>query len=163
MKSWVPAIAACFLAVVGYAPESEAAEPAPIANADEGDVERAVAEYTDAFIKGDLEAVIAHCGTPFVIVSPQGIRILATTAEVEARYVGVLRDLRQRGYAYSKRKETHVKLLDQNLALVSAVFIRYREDGSELETAGATYLLLKEDGRWKIVENISHPSDRVIR
>jgi hypothetical protein len=163
MKLWVPAFAGCFLAFGRFALQCEAAEPAPVANADAGDIDRAVAEYTDAFVKGDLEGVVAHCGTPFVIVSTNGTTVLTTPAEIEARYVGVLWDLRQRGYADSKRKEAHIKLLDKNLALVSAAFVRYREDGSELESVGATYLLRKGDGGWKIVENISHPADRVIR
>jgi len=160
MKSWVLA-AACLLSLAGS--ERGATEPAFVASADEADVDRAIGEYVEAFIKGDLEAIVAHCATPFVVVSPKGMTVLATTAEIEAWYVAALRDLRQRGYAYSKRKETHVKLLDNNLALASAIFVRYRADGSELGTGGNTYLLRKEDGRWRIVENIFHPPDRVIR
>jgi ketosteroid isomerase-like protein len=160
MRSWAFA-AACLLCLGGL--PCGATEPTSVASTDESEVDRAIGEYTEAFIKGDLEAIVAHCATPFVVVSPKGMTVLATTAEIEARYVATLRDLRQRGYAYSKRRETHIKLLDQNLALASAVFIRYRDDGSELETGGNTYLLRKDDGRWRIVENISHPPDRVIR
>jgi hypothetical protein len=33
-----------------------------------------------------------------------------------------------------------VKLLDQTTALTSAVFVRHKTDGSDLETIGATYI-----------------------
>jgi ketosteroid isomerase-like protein len=56
-----------------------------------------------------------------------------------------------------------VKLLDQTTALASAVFVRHKTDGSELETIGATYVLRKTEGEWKIAVVTRHPPANVIR
>jgi hypothetical protein len=84
-------------------------------------------------------------------------------SEIEAFYGGVLRDLRARGYSHSTWSEQHVKLLDQSIALVSAVVVRHKMDGSELESIGATYVLRKTEGEWKIAVIIRHPPASVIR
>jgi ketosteroid isomerase-like protein len=126
-------------------------------------VDHALRDYNDAFGRGDLSAIGQHCNVPFVRISPQGVEVLPTMSEIEAFYGGVLRDLRERGYSHSIRSELHVKLLDQTTALASTVFVRHKTDGSELETIGATYVLRKTEGEWKIVVIIRHPPANVIR
>jgi hypothetical protein len=84
-------------------------------------------------------------------------------SEIEAFYGGVLRDLREWGYSHSTRSELHVKLLDQTIAFVSAVFVRHKTDGSELETIGVTYVVRKTEGEWKIAVLTRHPPANVIR
>jgi hypothetical protein len=56
-----------------------------------------------------------------------------------------------------------VKLLDQTTALASAVAVRHKTDGSELETIGATYVLRKTEGEWKISVVIRRLPTNVIR
>jgi ketosteroid isomerase-like protein len=48
-------------------------------------------------------------------------------------------------------------------ALASTVSVRHKTDGSELETIGATYVLRKTEGEWKIAVIIRHPPANVIR
>ena len=136
-------------------------------------VDHALSEESDAFGRGDLSAIGQHCNVPFVVIaSPTrsvagaattGVKVLPTIAEIEAFYGGLLRDLRARGYSHSTRSELHVKLLDQTTALASAVFVRHKTDGSELETIGATYVLRKTEGEWKIAVVMGHPPANVIR
>lgn len=83
--------------------------------------------------------------------------------EIEARYGDRLKNLKRHGYSYSKRSEIHVKMLAHNIALVSAIYVRYRADGSELETGGNTYLLHKTDAKWKIVVITSHSPATVVK
>jgi ketosteroid isomerase-like protein len=126
-------------------------------------VDHALHDYVDAFVRGDLSAIGQHCNVPFVLISSQGVKVLPTMSEIEAFYAGILRDLKQRGYSHSTWSELHVKLLDQTTALVSAVFVRHKMDGSELETIGATYVLRQTEGEWKIAVIIRHPPASVIR
>ncbi len=56
-----------------------------------------------------------------------------------------------------------MKILARDIALVSAIFVRYRADGSELETGGNTYLLHKTEADWKIVVITSHPPTNVVK
>ena len=88
--------------------------------------------------------------------------MVLTRSEIEARYGAYLRGLRERGYSHSTWSELHVKLLDQ-IALASGVFVRHKTDGSELETIGATYVLRKTEGEWKIAVVIRHLPANVIR
>ena len=131
-------------------------------------VDHALRDYNDAFGRGDLSAIGQHCNVPFVafIYSPQGsqgVKVLPTMPEIEAFYGDVQRPLRERGYSHSTVSELHVKLLDQTTALASAVFVRHKTDGSELETIGATYVLRKTEGEWKIAVVMGHPPANVIR
>jgi hypothetical protein len=41
--------------------------------------------------------------------------------------------------------------------------VRHKTDGSELETIGATYVLRKTEGEWKIAVVMGHPPANVIR
>jgi ketosteroid isomerase-like protein len=126
-------------------------------------VDHAFRDYNDAFVRGDLSAIGQHYSAPFVFISSEGVKVLPTMSEIEAFYGGVLRDLRERGYSHSTRSELHVKLLDQTIALVSAVFVRHKTDGSELETIGVTYVVRKTEGEWKIAVLTRHPPANVIR
>jgi ketosteroid isomerase-like protein len=126
-------------------------------------VDHALRDYNDAFGRGDVSAIGQHCNVPFVVISSQEVKVLPTMSDIEARYAGLLRDLRERGYSHSIWSELHVKLLDQTTALASAVVVRHKTDGSELETIGVTYVLRKTEGEWKIVLNMRHPPANVIR
>ena len=126
-------------------------------------MDHALRDYSNAFGRGDLSAIGQHCSVPFAFIPSEGVKVLSTISEVEARYGSIIQDLRKRGYSYSTPSELHVKLLDQTRALASAVFVRHKTDGSELETIGATYILLKIEGEWKIVVVMGHPPANVIR
>jgi hypothetical protein len=126
-------------------------------------VERTLRSYGDAFSRGELSSISQHCNVPFVVIAPQSVRVLATTAEVETFYDAILRDLRERGYSHSKWVELHAKLLGKTTALASGVFIRYKTDGSELATLRGTYLLRKNDSDWKVAVVTPHPASDVIR
>jgi ketosteroid isomerase-like protein len=126
-------------------------------------VDHALRDYNDTFGRGDVSAIGQHCNVPFVVISSQEVKVLPTMSDIEARYAGILRDLRERGYSHSTRSELHVKLLDQTTALASAVFVRHKTDGSELETIGVTYVLRKTEGEWKIAVVMRHPPANIIR
>jgi ketosteroid isomerase-like protein len=128
-----------------------------------GAVERTLLSYADAFNRGELSSISQRCNVPFVVVAPQAVRTFATTAEVETFFDGIHRDLRERGYSHSKWMELHVKFLGKTVALASAVFTRYKTDGSELATLGGTYLLSKHEGNWKIAVVTVHPATDVVR
>ena|SRR6516225_2477259 len=126
-------------------------------------VDHAFRNYNDVFSRGDLSAIGQHCNVPFVVISSQGVEVLPTMSEIEGLYGGILRDLRERGYSHSIRSELHVKLLEQTIAFASGVFVRHKTDGSELETIGATYVLRKTEGEWKIAVMMRTPPANIIR
>ena len=101
--------------------------------------------------------------SPSCVSHRGGSRCCLQCPKLRPFYGGIQRDLRERGYSHSTRSELHLKLLDQITALASGVFVRHKTDGSELETIGATYVLCKTEGEWKIAEVIGHPPANVIR
>ena len=156
-------LCACQLASGAYGPIGLAQAQSSEQQAEKAAVDHVLSDYSDAFVRGDLHAVSQHCNVPFVVVSSQGVRVLPTASEIETWYGGIIRDLKERGYSHSVRSELHVKLLDQTTALASAVFVRYRTDGSELATIGATYILRKTEGDWKIAVVTPHPPGNIVR
>ena len=126
-------------------------------------VDRALRAYVEAYSRRDLSTVVQHCNVPFVVTRPQDVRVLLTTADVEKHYGAAFQDLKKSGYSHSELLEVHVRLLGTAVALVSSVFKRYKTDGAELATLGATYLLRKTDGVWKIAVLTGHPAKDVIR
>jgi ketosteroid isomerase-like protein len=126
-------------------------------------VDLAYRAYGEAFSRGDLPTVVQHCNVPFVVIFPQEVRVLPTAADLEKFYAAARQDLKERGYSHSELLEVHIKLLGPTVALVSSLFTRYKTDGSELATLGATYLLRKTDDVWKIVVITVHPAKSVVR
>ena len=58
--------------------------------------------------------------------------------------------------------DCHIRLLNSTTAFCSAVALRLKADGTEMQRAGITYLLHKSDGEWKIHEAIGTDLDKVI-
>jgi hypothetical protein len=70
--------------------------------------------------------------------------------------------LKPSGFSHSKLGEHHVKLLNSTTAFCSAVTIRVKADGTEIQRSGFTYLLHKTDAGWKIYELIGTDLDKLI-
>jgi hypothetical protein len=71
-----------------------------------------------------------------MFIPPQGVRVLATAADVEALLNQVMEGLKARSYARSELMDLHVKQMSGNTALVSVSRVRYATDGRELERLG---------------------------
>mgnify|MGYP001252224844 CR=1 FL=1 len=53
-------------------------------------------------------------------------------------------------YSYSKWKEVKIKLIDNNIAIVDADFVRYKKDGTSFYSGSGQYHLRLEKDGWKI-------------
>jgi hypothetical protein len=76
---------------------------------------------------------------------------------------GFLRGLVDRGYARSSWEELDVRLLDPQTALASGITVRYRSDGTLLESVAVTYGLRHSAEGWKIFMSATHAPDSVLR
>ena len=88
---------------------------------------------------------------------------LATRADVESWLTPVLVKLKERGYARSDWSQLQVKVVSNGVAIASAMFIRYKTDGAELERLGATYVLRKTGDGWKIAVIVLHEPSNVLK
>jgi ketosteroid isomerase-like protein len=130
---------------------------------DEEAITQAFTNYIQAFQTLDPHATIPYFHVPCMFIPPQGVRVLATAAEVEALFTQVMEDLKSRSYARSALLNLHVNQMSDNTALVTVSRARYATDGRELERFGETYTLRRIEGGWKIAVAMIHDPDIVLR
>jgi ketosteroid isomerase-like protein len=126
-------------------------------------VDHTMRSYYVAVSQGDAAAVARHFAAPAMLMTQKAVWSPATTADIEASFVGILRDYRAQGYSHSTWSESHTKLLGETTALASLVVVRHRTDGTEIGTFGFTYLLRKVGAAWQIAIWIGHPPQDVLR
>ena len=119
--------------------------------------------YVRTFQRLDPRAALPYFHVPCMFIPPQGVRVLATAADVEALLTQVMEGLKARNYARSELMDSHVKQMNENTALVSVSRIRYATDGQELERVGETYTLRRTEAGWKIAVAMIHDPDSVLR
>jgi hypothetical protein len=98
-----------------------------------------------------------------MFIPPQGVRVLATAADVQALLTQVMESLKARSYARSELTELHAHQMSESTGLVSVSRVRYKTDGEELERLGETYTLRRTEGGWKIVVAMIHDPETVLR
>jgi hypothetical protein len=81
--------------------------------------------YIQTFQTLDPHATLPHFHVPCMFIPPQGVRVLATAADVEAFLTQVMEDLKARSYVRSELTKLQVKQMSGNTALVSVSRIRY--------------------------------------
>jgi ketosteroid isomerase-like protein len=126
-------------------------------------ITQAFTNYIQAFQTLDPNATIPYFHVPCMFIPPQGVRVLATAADVEALFTQVMEDLKSRSYARSALLNLHVNQMSDNTALVTVSRARYATDGRELERFGETYTLRRIEGGWKIAVAMIHDPDIVLR
>ena len=119
--------------------------------------------YIQTFQRLDLHMTLPYFHVPCMFIPPQGVRVLATTADVEALLTQVMEGLKARNYARSELTELHAHQMNENTALVSVSRVRYKTDGEELERLGETYTLRRTEGGWKIAVAMIHDPDTILR
>jgi ketosteroid isomerase-like protein len=119
--------------------------------------------YIQMFQTLDPNAALPYFHVPCMFIPPQGVRVLATAADVESLLIQVMEGLKARSYARSALMDLHIKQMSGSTALVSVSRVRYATDGRELERLGETYTLRKTEGGWKIAVAMIHDPDTVVR
>ena len=118
--------------------------------------------YVQTFQTLDPQATLAYFHVPCMLIPPQGVRVLATAADVESVLIQVMDGFKARGYGRSELTDLHVHQMSKDTALVSVSRVRYKSDGRELERLGETYTLRSTDDGWKIVVAMIHDPDTVL-
>jgi ketosteroid isomerase-like protein len=129
---------------------------------DEADVTRMMQEYLVSFVTLDAHRIAAHFNEPFVFIWANGTAALATRDDLEAWLKPGYVQLKARGYARSEWTQLRARTLGNGVVIVSAAIVRYKTDGSVLETLGSTYLLRKGTEGWKIAAQVPHAADAAL-
>ena len=129
----------------------------------EQEVDQVFVDYFRGFSNLDLKAVVSYFHLLCTFIVPQDIFIFNTASEVEGFWGPRFDDLKTQNFGHTERAEGNVKALNDNTAIASSLAVRYSEDGVELERRGATFILRKTAGGWKIVSLTHHSPDNVIK
>ena len=129
----------------------------------EQEVDQVVVDYFRDFSHLDLKAIVSYFHLPCTFIVPQEVFVFASESEVEGFWGPRFDDLKTQRFGHTERAEGNVKALNDNTAIASSLAVRYSEDGVELERRGATFILRKNGGEWKIVSLVHHSPDNVIQ
>jgi ketosteroid isomerase-like protein len=125
-------------------------------------ITQAFTNYIQAFQTLDPQTTVTYFHVPCMFIPPQGVHVLATTADVQTLLIQIMEGLKSRGYARSELLNRRVNQMSDNTALVTVNRVRYATDGRELERFGETYTLRKVEGGWKIAVAMIHDPDIVL-
>ncbi len=144
-------------ATVGFAQSSAQ-------NTMQAEVRAAWDEYVRAFSaqRADVIADRVYL-TPSFNLAPTGVVVSMTTADVKARFETSIGALAAQNYQRSETKFANICVLNDTAAILSAQFIRYRKDGTVLSEPAATYVFAKTERGWRIVAQMGHTPDRVLK
>jgi ketosteroid isomerase-like protein len=124
---------------------------------------QAFTNYMQTFQTLDPHATLPYFHVPCMFIPPQGVRVLATAADVEALLTQVMEGLKARSYARSELIDLHVKQMSGNTGVVSVSRVRYATNGQELERLGETYTLRRTAGGWQIAVAMMHDPGTILR
>ena len=113
-------------------------------------------ELFESFQTLDPRAMVRYYHLPSMAISAQGVSVMSTPADVEARFDRLMRRLRGQDYARSDYSEAGITMLGKTLAQLRVTGARYKRDGNVLEPLNVSYLLRKTDAGWKVVVLTSH-------
>lgn len=112
--------------------------------------------YHRAFDGDEVEDLVPHVHRPCMVVTRLGAYVLADRSEIRSAFESVRRDLRARGCERTERRDLRVHLLDDRLARARVLTVRFDGADRELERTGATYVLRRTDGGWRIAALVQH-------
>jgi len=120
-------------------------------------------EYAAALSSLDPQRLLPYYHEPLTLITAPITSILTTRADIEKWLKSRREQMKERGYARNAWDQLHVKQLNYGLAVASALAVRYKGDGRELDRLGITYVLRRTGDGWKIVVLTVHDPDTVLR
>ena len=129
----------------------------------EQEVDQVVVDYFRDFSNLDLKAIVSYFHLPCTFIVPQEVFVFPSASEVEGFWGPRFTDLKAQRFGHTERAAGNVRALNDDTAIASSLAVRYSEDGVELERRGATFILRKNGGEWKIVSLVHHSPDNVIQ
>ena len=107
----------------------------------------------------DLHEWLSCFARPMILVTPAATLSLPDDAAADAQFRPMFDDLAARGFESTRADSVTIRQIDDDLALVDAVFTRQRSDGSLLERVGALYICRRTDHEWIVATLVAHPPE----
>ena len=117
--------------------------------------------YHESFIKQNIDEIVTYFSYPIFLIFGNTHKSLDNEEALRSFYSGLINTL-PADYSYSKVIKSSVKLLDEQNAVVSNIFARYKQDDSEYHRSSALYLLRKDSNQWEMIGLISYDLESYI-
>ncbi|HEY9617303.1 MAG TPA: hypothetical protein V6C64_10705 [Microcoleaceae cyanobacterium] len=108
-------------------------------------------DYAEAFGKLDPSVVLPFYQYPAILISEQKPVTITNDITGWVTFKIIMMGLKWRGYAHSVTESLEVRQLQDDLAIVTGIVIRYKKDDSELERFDLNYTMRKVGDDWKII------------
>lgn len=118
-------------------------------------------QLADIFSACDLPRFRALYRFPCQVVTSAGVHALPDTEAFDRFFAPMLARLQRDHFARSVWRDLTAVRLGPALALASMHWTRLRDDGSVIETLGATYTLREDALGWGIVSLVGHAAEHV--
>ena len=143
--------------------ESLGIAQSPGSAAIQAEVRAAWDEYLRALSAGRADTIADRVYlAPSFYIAATGMEVAKTPAEVRAHFETLIKNLGP-NYQRSETKSANICVLNDTAAVLSGQFIRYRKDGSVLSELAGTYVLAKTAEGWRIVAQMGHSPDRILK
>ena len=126
-------------------------------SADRSEILLAMDKYNEAFILADYDQIIENFTFPVSIITSDRMLSIDTKFGLRFVYKKIRGDLPE-FYSYSKWNNIDIQVMDKNIAIVSASFSRYDNDGKKFYDGRGIYQLKKINEVWKIFSLIPFQS-----
>jgi len=115
------------------------------------EAETAYTSYANHFNAKDMAGVCRYIAAPYVmIIGAHPTMISHTEEDVRKQFDGALAGMVSRGWVRSDFKVVNVTPLSKDHALLVSDIIRYKADGSVLETGRYCYSIHRAEPNWQI-------------
>jgi hypothetical protein len=121
-------------------------------------------DYIRSFSAGRADLIAKRSYTaPSASLPGSGVTFFMTPADVKARFESTIGTLVAKNYERSDTRTANICLLNDGAALLSGTFVRYLKDGSVMSEIAGTYLFGKTAAGWRIMAQVAHSADKVVK
>ncbi|MGX5172667.1 hypothetical protein ACUR5C_01405 [Aliikangiella sp. IMCC44653] len=111
-----------------------------------------------------LQASAENISYPAVLINAKGNKLIATKPSiVKEGNLGFLNYLSKRGITQINWQVVEIKPLGKNVYIASNIANLLNKSGEKISQTSGTYLLHRQESRWKMFSRIQHPlEDRIL-
>lgn len=118
--------------------------------------------YAEAFHSFEPARIAPFYATPMTLIGKDGVQLIVDLESMAPSIDAVKQMLDAKGYARSEEPRFSVRLLDDNLAMVSSRWRRLDAQGNAIQDFGALYVLHRQNGGWKIRSAVLHRPETML-
>jgi hypothetical protein len=158
------AILTAFVLTVTFASRSVVSQQTSSRDAMKADIRAVWDDYIRSFSTGRADLIAERSYTaPSASLAGSGVVFSMTPAEIKTRFATSISALVARNYDHSETRTANICILNDGAAILSGTFVRYLKDGAVMSEIAGTYLFAKTAPGWRIVAQVGHTADRVVK